>query len=130
MLVILPRPVALLVSGGSMANLVGLTVARNTKAEFDLRRQGVSASPRKMILYGSRETHSSVQKAVELLGLGSEAFRQIRVNKEFQIDLSGVRAGYSRRIREAGIPTVLCYRQRRDRQYWSHRQPGYTCQYL
>jgi glutamate/tyrosine decarboxylase-like PLP-dependent enzyme len=78
----------LLVSGGSMANLVGLTVARNTKAEFDLRRQGISSSPRKMTLYGSRETHSSVQKAVEVLGLGSEAFRQIRVNKEFQIDLS------------------------------------------
>lgn len=77
----------LLVSGGSMANLVGLAVARNTKAEFDLRRQGIHGSPRKMTLYGSRETHSSVQKAVELLGLGSEAFRQIPINQDFQIDL-------------------------------------------
>jgi len=78
----------LLVSGGSMANLVGLTVARNTKAEFDLRREGIYGSTRKMTLYGSSETHSSVQKAVELLGLGSNAFRQIRVDKNFQIDLS------------------------------------------
>jgi glutamate/tyrosine decarboxylase-like PLP-dependent enzyme len=77
----------LLVSGGSMANLVGLTVARNTKAEFDLRQRGIYASSRKMTLYGSKETHSSVQKAVELLGLGSKAFRQISVNKDFQIDL-------------------------------------------
>ncbi|MBZ0308911.1 MAG: amino acid decarboxylase, partial [Anaerolineae bacterium] len=44
----------LLVSGGSMANLVGLTVARNAKAEFDIRKEGVQAAPRKMVLYSSR----------------------------------------------------------------------------
>ena len=77
----------LLVSGGSMANLVGLTVARNTKAEFDLRRQGVPAAPRKMILYGSVETHSSVQKAVELLGLGGDALRMVPVNSKYEIDI-------------------------------------------
>jgi glutamate/tyrosine decarboxylase-like PLP-dependent enzyme len=91
----------LLVSGGSMANLVGLTVARNTKAEFDLRQQGVHASPRRMTLYGSNETHSSVQKAVELLGLGSDSFRQISVNKDFQIDLSELETAIAR-DREAG----------------------------
>ena len=91
----------LLVSGGSMANLVGLTVARNTKAEFDLRQQGIYACPRKMTLYGSKETHSSVQKAVELLGLGSDAFRQIRVNEDFQIDLSELEAAIAR-DRKAG----------------------------
>lgn len=80
----------LLVSGGSMANLVGLTVARNSKAEFDLRTHGVHAAPRKMTLYGSQETHSSVQKAIELLGLGSNAFRQIPVNSDFKIDISGL----------------------------------------
>jgi len=91
----------LLVSGGSMANLVGLTVARNTKAEFDLRQQGIYASPRKMTLYGSNETHSSVQKAVELLGLGSDSFRQIPVNKDFQIDLSELETALAR-DRQAG----------------------------
>ena len=77
----------LLVSGGSMANLVGLTVARNVKAGFDLRRYGLQGRSRKMVLYASQETHSSVQKAVELLGLGSDALRQIPVNADFQIDI-------------------------------------------
>lgn len=77
----------LLVSGGSMANLIGLTVARNTQAEFDLRKHGLQASGRKMVLYGSREMHSSIQKAVELLGLGSDALRHIPVNPDFQIDI-------------------------------------------
>ena len=82
------RASGLLVSGGSMANLVGLTVARNTKAEFDLRVGGMTGAPRKMTLYGSTEMHSSLQKAVELLGLGSEALRKIQVNKNYEIDIA------------------------------------------
>ncbi len=82
-----PGASGLLVSGGSMANLVGLTVARNTNAEFDIRNQGVSAAPRPMTVYGSTEMHSSVQKAVELLGLGSDALREIPVNERYQIEV-------------------------------------------
>lgn len=82
----------LLVSGGSMANLVGLTVARNATAEFDIRTEGVQAAPRKMVLYSSRETHSSNQKAAELLGLGSEALRKIPVNEKFEIDIAALEA--------------------------------------
>lgn len=82
----------LLVSGGSMANLVGLTVARNSRGRFYVRRRGLHASPKKMTLYGSREMHSSVQKSVELLGLGSDALRQLPVNAAFQIDLQALEA--------------------------------------
>jgi glutamate/tyrosine decarboxylase-like PLP-dependent enzyme len=82
----------LLVSGGSMANLVGLTVARNAKAEVDLRKEGLAAAPRKMVLYASVETHSSNQKAAELLGLGSDALRLIPVNDDFSIDLAALEA--------------------------------------
>ncbi len=82
----------LLVSGGSMANLVGLTVARNARAEFDLRANGLGAAPRRMTLYASEETHSSNLKAVELLGLGQESLRLIPVNAEYQIDLNALEA--------------------------------------
>lgn len=80
----------LLVSGGSMANLVGLTVARNAKAGFDVGREGVHAAPRKLVMYGSSEMHSSLQKAAELLGLGSDGLRKIPVNAEFQIDVGAL----------------------------------------
>ena len=76
----------LLLSGGSMANLVGLTVARNVKAEVDIRRSGVAAAPRMMTAYCSDETHSSVQKAVELLGLGSQSLRQLPADSDFRLD--------------------------------------------
>ncbi len=82
----------LLVSGGSMANLVGLTVARNTQAGFDVRGQGLAAAGQRMSLYASCETHSSIQKAVELLGLGNQAMRQIPVRTDFSIDPDALQA--------------------------------------
>jgi glutamate/tyrosine decarboxylase-like PLP-dependent enzyme len=77
----------LLTSGCSSANLIGLAVARNARAGFDIREKGVQESPRRMVLYGSAETHSSIQKAVELLGLGGTALRFIPINDLFQINL-------------------------------------------
>ncbi len=87
-----PDASGLLVSGGSMANFVGLTVARNAMAGYAIRKEGVAASPQPLVLYASEETHSSVQKAVETLGLGSDALRLIAVNAEYQIDLDALRS--------------------------------------
>lgn len=80
----------LLVSGGSMANFVGLAVARNTQAGYDMRREGVGAGGKRMVLYASEQAHSSVQKAVELLGLGSEALRKVPVNADFEMDVAAL----------------------------------------
>lgn len=77
----------ILTSGASVASLVGLTVARNSQAEINLRYQGLQVLPRRMTLYASQETHSAIQRAVELLGLGSEALRQIPVDADFRLDL-------------------------------------------
>lgn len=80
----------LLVSGGSMANLVGLTVARNTHSGIDMRKDGVGALPQRLMLYCSTETHSSVQKAVEMLGLGSSSIHYVPVNDAYQIDVDAL----------------------------------------
>jgi len=77
----------LLTSGCSAANLVGLTVGRNAKAGYDIRADGLGESTRKMVLYASEEIHSSIKKAVEILGLGSKALRKIPTNPEYQVDL-------------------------------------------
>jgi glutamate/tyrosine decarboxylase-like PLP-dependent enzyme len=80
----------LLVSGGSMANLVGLAVARHVCAGVDVRKKGVRAARGSLTVYGSRESHSSVQKAVELLGLGSESLRLAPVDADYRVDVAAL----------------------------------------
>ena len=81
----------LLTSGCSASNLIALAVARNSKAGYDLRRDGLGAASQKMVLYTSQEAHSSLQKGVELLGLGSSNLRKVPVNEALQIDLQALK---------------------------------------
>ncbi len=99
-----PSASGVLTSGCSAANIIGLTVARNAKAGFDLRRKGLQHTTQKMVLYASQEVHSSIQKAVELLGLGSEALRLLPVNDYFQIDLKTLKAAITKDREDGYMP--------------------------
>jgi aromatic-L-amino-acid/L-tryptophan decarboxylase len=77
-----------LTSGCSASNLIALGVARNASAGFDLRSKGMRGARRQMTVYCSDEAHSSIQKAIELLGFGSEALRRVAVNDAMEIDLT------------------------------------------
>ena len=75
-----------------MANFVGLAVARNAVDDVDLRTDGVQGLPARTSWYASSEVHSCVQKALELLGLGSRALRKVPVDAGFRIDLEALEA--------------------------------------
>ena len=80
-----------LVTGGSMANLLGIAVGRFAKAEFNIREEGLQQNRANMVLYGSTETHGWAQKTSELLGHGNSAFRKISADENFQIKLPELR---------------------------------------
>lgn len=85
-----------LVVGGTMANVLGLAVARHAKAGFDVRADGLQGEHPRLLLYGSTETHGWATKAAELLGLGSSSFRQIAVDDHYRIDVKALRDAVAR----------------------------------
>ncbi|HEY7770770.1 pyridoxal phosphate-dependent decarboxylase family protein [Longimicrobium sp.] len=80
-----------LVAGGTMANLLGLAVARQARAGWDVREDGVQGGPQ-LRVYGSSETHGWARKAVELMGLGRRALRSVPVDDLDRIDLDALAA--------------------------------------
>jgi glutamate/tyrosine decarboxylase-like PLP-dependent enzyme len=80
-----------LVSGGSMANIIGLAVARNIKAGVDVREYGVAAIAKPLRFYASDQVHSCHRKAMEVLGLGNRSLRRIATDAELRIDLAALR---------------------------------------
>ncbi len=80
----------LLVSGTSMANLIALGVARNA-LDSSVRKKGVHAELGSLVVYASEEAHNSIVKSLEILGLGSGSLRKIAVNRDFAIDVAGLR---------------------------------------
>lgn len=89
-LLALPRGTGgLLVSGGSMANLVALAAMREAKAPGS-RRHGLMRRERPLAVYASTEAHSCIRRAVELLGLGTEGLRLVPVDGEYRMDVAAL----------------------------------------
>jgi aromatic-L-amino-acid/L-tryptophan decarboxylase len=76
-------------SGGSMANLIGLTVGRNVKAGYNVKEEGIKE---KFTFYGSTEMHSSIQRALEQMGIGSKYLVRIPVDDEYRINVSQLKS--------------------------------------
>jgi glutamate/tyrosine decarboxylase-like PLP-dependent enzyme len=79
----------LFVSGGNMANIVGFLAARQAKAGLDVRAKGLDGLG--LRAYCSKETHTWIQKAADIAGMGTDAIRWIAVNDRMQIDVSALR---------------------------------------
>jgi glutamate/tyrosine decarboxylase-like PLP-dependent enzyme len=75
----------ILVSGGNMANIVCLLAARQAKASWDVRASGLNGNKR-LLIYCSKETHTWVQKAADMAGIGTENIRWIRTGKDLSMD--------------------------------------------
>lgn len=94
-----------LTSGGSMANMVGLTVVRNSRAGVDVRAEGITALPQGLRFYTSDQAHTAHQKALEILGLGSKSLRLVASDEDFRMDLTALQAAITE-DRAAGLKPV------------------------
>lgn len=98
----------LLVSGGNMANLVGFLAARAAKAPWPIREQGaIGPSGQRLRVYASAETHTWIQKASDMSGLGTDAIRWIPTDKQQRMDVAALRS-FIEADRAAGdIPSIV-----------------------
>jgi glutamate/tyrosine decarboxylase-like PLP-dependent enzyme len=82
----------ILVSGGNVANIVGFWAARAAKAGWDVRHEGMQAvDARALRIYGSRGTHTWIQKAADLSGIGSDAIRWIETDDQERMRVDTLR---------------------------------------
>jgi aromatic-L-amino-acid/L-tryptophan decarboxylase len=94
----------LFVSGGNMANLVCFLAARQAKAGRDVRTLGVDGA--RLRIYCSSETHTWIQKAADISGLGTDAVRWIAAGREGRIDTRAL-SEQLERDRNAGERPIL-----------------------
>jgi glutamate/tyrosine decarboxylase-like PLP-dependent enzyme len=91
-----------LTSGGSVANLIGLAVMRHLHSDRTVRTRGLRDTPAQLVVYTSSEGHSCIQKAIELLGIGSAHLRRVPVTETWQMDVEALSAAIVR-DRSAGL---------------------------
>lgn len=75
----------ILVSGGSMANLVALTAARDASIPGHAPEDGIQSISTLMTMYVSEEVHTSVYKAANMLGIGEKFVRTVPVDDQFRM---------------------------------------------
>ena len=99
----------IVVSGGNMANIVALIVARKAKATWNIRAKGLNArEAQRLVLYGSAEMHTWINKAADICGLGTEAVRWIPTDDEHRLRPDALRTQIDA-DRAAGLfPFMVC----------------------
>ncbi len=98
----------LLASGGNMANTIALLAARKRAADWDLRKEGVAAQGAKRLrVYTSRETHTWIQKATDLIGLGTDAICWLPTDDEGRMDPEALRGALAEGRANGDVPVAV-----------------------
>jgi aromatic-L-amino-acid/L-tryptophan decarboxylase len=90
-----------LTSGGSLANLMGLAMARETRLPAN------EAGARPGTLYASEQVHMSIPKAVALLGIGREHLRLIECDDHLRLRADLLRAAIARDVSAGMTPIAI-----------------------
>jgi aromatic-L-amino-acid decarboxylase len=90
----------------SGANLVALLAALHRASKGDTVRHGVD--PDRALVYVSAETHSSMEKAARIAGLGSDAVRIVEVDGDLAMRPASLKARLERDVARGYTPVLVC----------------------
>jgi len=97
-----------LTSGGNVANMLGFWAARAAKAGWDVRGSGMrGAEASSLRVYGSAGTHTWIQKAVDLSGLGAESTRWIETDDGGRMRVDALRAAVESDLEAGDRPFLV-----------------------
>ena len=88
----------LFVSGGSMANLTGLAVARH---------EMLANNPNNATIYFSDQTHSSVAKGLKILGFQQYQLRKIASGPDFRLPMDALKAKIAADRQQGLVPFCI-----------------------
>src|SRR5271170_187292 len=89
----------------SSASLCALLAARERTTQFASNRHGCDG---RLVAYCSTQTHSSVEKAVKIAGMGSDNLRQIEVDSNYAMCPNALAHQVDSDIRAGLIPCFVC----------------------
>jgi aromatic-L-amino-acid/L-tryptophan decarboxylase len=97
----------ILVSGGSMAALTALAVARQAQCGYDVRAQGLASAPARLKFYRTGEGHGCHQKAIELMGIGNENLRSVEQDRALRMIPSALDAAIRQDRQQGNTPVAV-----------------------
>ena len=99
------RAGGVLVSGGSLANLQALAVARNVK--LNTLKRGLSALEKPPVFFMSEVAHTSIKKAAMMLGLGVDGAISIPTTINSQMDIASLRTAIEQAYQRGQQPFAI-----------------------
>jgi len=89
----------------SSASLCALLAARERATEFASNRKGCDG---RLVAYCSNQTHSSVEKAMKIAGMGADNLRQIPVDGDFAMCAQALEQRIASDLNAGLVPCFVC----------------------
>jgi len=89
----------------SSASLCALLAARERTTQYGSNRKGCDG---RLVAYASTQTHSSVEKAVKIAGLGSDNLRAIEVDQNFALRIDALARQIDADKKAGLVPCFVC----------------------
>ncbi|MBD3217885.1 MAG: aminotransferase class V-fold PLP-dependent enzyme, partial [candidate division Zixibacteria bacterium] len=94
-----------LTSGGNMANFICFLAARKAAAKHDIQSEGLKGA--NLRVYASKETHTWIEKAADLFGLGTVNTRCIKTDSQQRMDVDDLKRSLDNDLENSDIPMMV-----------------------